>query len=267
MESQRLEYKRQLTDGLEKEVVAFLNGNEGGTLLLGVDELGQPVGLEDADGVQLAIKDRLKHNIQPSIMGLFEIIHEQQQNKNIIRLMIAAGLEKPYYLKKFGMTEKGCFLRIGSASEPMPHEMIESLFSRRVRNTIGNMPSTRLNLTFEQLKIYYEARGLNLNAQFMQNLELLTPEGLPNYAAYLLADDNGVSIQVAKYADTTRVQLVENQDYGRCSLVKAVKAVLDRVAIENTTYTKISYPLRQEQHKLEPIAVREAVINAIVHND
>jgi len=165
------------------------------------------------------------------------------------------------------MTEKGCYIRVGSASEPMPLEMIDSLYSRRSRNTIGRMESTRHNLTFEQLKIYYQAKGLNLNAAFMQNLELLTPEGKPNYAAYLLADENGVSIQIAKYFDTTQVDLIENLDFGRCSLVKAFKSVLERMAVENTIYTRIGYPLREKREMIHTRAIREAVINAVVHND
>ncbi len=200
-------------------------------------------------------------------MGLFDVHLENHNGRNIIRVTVAGGLEKPYYLKKYGMTAKGCFLRVGSASEPMSREMIESLYGRRVRNTIGRMESPRSNLTFEQLKIYYEARGLILNDAFMQNLELLTPDGKPNYAAYLLADDNGSSLQVAKYADTTRVELVENRDYGRCSLVKALKSVLDRMDVENTIFTKIGYPLREEQEMINSRAAREAIINAVVHND
>ena len=266
-ESNRIEYKRELTDALEKEVIAFLNAKEGGVIYIGIDNDGQMHGLSDCDAAQLAIKDRLKNNIQPSIMGLFEIIHEQREGQDIIRITVAGGLEKPYHLKKFGMTEKGCFLRVGSACEPMPTDMIESLYGKRVRNTIGRMESPRKDLGFEQLRIYYEARGLHLNDAFMKNLELLTPEDKPNYAAYLLADENGVSVQVAKYADTTRVHLIENRDYGRCSLVKALKAVLDRVDVENTIFTKIGYPLRQERPMIDAIAMREAVINAIVHND
>lgn len=104
---------------------------------------------------------------------------------DIIRITVAGGLEKPYYLKKYGMTEKGCYLRVGSAAEPMNQEMIEYLYGKRVRNTIGRMVSPRLDLTFEQLKIYYDTRGLKLNDAFMTNLELLTPEGKPNMAAYL----------------------------------------------------------------------------------
>lgn len=266
-ENNRIEYKRELTDGLEKEVVAFLNAREGGILYIGIDDEGNAVGVQDCDHLQLAIKDRLKNNIQPSIMGLFEIIHEQRDDKDILRLTVAGGLEKPYYLKKFGMTEKGCFLRIGSAAEPMPKAMIESFYGKRVRNTIGRMESPRRDLTFEQLKIYYETHDLHLNNAFMKNLELLTPDDKPNYAAYLLADDNGASLQVAKYAGVDRVDLIENRDYGRCSLVKSLKAILDRVDVENTIFTKITYPLRQERELINSIAIREALINAVVHND
>lgn len=248
-------------------MVGFLNSHDGGEIHIGVDDSGRVTGLDDADAIQLKVKDRLKNNIQPSIMGLFDIFLERIEEKMIVRIIVASGLEKPYFLRKYGMTEKGCFMRVGSSTEPIAQEMIESLLSRRVRNTIGRMQSTRLNLTFEQLKIYYESRGLHLNQAFMQNLELLTPEGKPNFAAYLLADENGVSVQVAKYADKTRLELVENRDFGRCSLIKALKDVLARMDIENTIFTKIGYPLRHEREMINNLAMREAVVNAIVHND
>ncbi|VGO22143.1 hypothetical protein SCARR_04224 [Pontiella sulfatireligans] len=117
-ESNRIEYKRQLTDSLEKEVVAFLNYQDGGVIHLGIDADGEVVGIADCDAVQLAVKDRLKNNIQPSIMGLFDLVLEKHDGKNVVRITIAGGQEKPYYLRKYGMTEKGCFLRVGSASEP-----------------------------------------------------------------------------------------------------------------------------------------------------
>lgn len=266
-ENQRIEYKRELTAHLEKEVVAFLNAREGGALYIGMNDDGTVAGVPNADQVQLEIKDRLKNNIQPSIMGLFEILTEESDTKTVIRIVIAGGLEKPYYLKKYGMTAKGCFLRVGSAAEPMPNEMIESFYGKRVRNTIGRMDSPRQNLTFEQLKIYYEARGLKLNDAFMKNLELVTPEDIPNYAAYLLADDNGASFQIAKYHGTDRVDLIENRDYGRCSVIKALKSMLDRVDVENTIFTKITSTLRKERELFSSIAMREALINAVVHND
>ena len=41
---------------------------------------------------------------------------------------------------------------------------------------------------------------MELNDKFVNSLELLTPDGKYNYVAYLLADENGISVKVAKYA-------------------------------------------------------------------
>ena len=69
VENHRIEFKSQLTDSLEKEAVAFLNAIEGGVIIIGVDDKGKTNGVENADALQLKIKDRLKNNITPSTMA------------------------------------------------------------------------------------------------------------------------------------------------------------------------------------------------------
>ena len=267
-ESNRVELKRELTDSLEKEVIAFLNYRDGGVIYLGIDDKTQTtIGIADADAMQLKIKDRIKNNISPSTMGLFDVITETRDDKTIIKITVASGSEKPYYLSKMGMSAKGCYLRIGSASEPMPVRMIEDLFAGRIRNSIGTIKSRKQTLSFEQLKIYYNETSLTLNEQFAHNLELLTGDGAYNYAAYLLSDVNGLSIKVAKYAGTDRVNLIENEEYGYCSLVKATKAVLEKLKVENKTFARITSSRREQRKLLSPVALREAVINAIIHNN
>ncbi len=266
-ENNRIEYKQLLTDDLEKEAVAFLNYQEGGVIYIGVHKSGTPIGVDDIDGNMLKIKDRLRNNIMPSCMGLFDMTVENVDSKDIIKITFASGTEKPYYIKKQGMSEKGTFIRVGSAAEPMPTRMIESLFAKRTRNSIGKIKSPNQNLTFEQLKIYYESVGKTLNQQFASNLELITENDQYNYVAYLLADINGTSIKVAKYEGLDRVDLIENNEYGYCSLIKATKLVLDKINIENKTLAKITPQEREEKRLWNPVALREAVINAIVHND
>ena len=192
---------------------------------------------------------------------------EEFNGEKVIKIIIASGSEKPYYIRKKGMSEKGCFIRIGSSSEPMNVKMIEELFSKRVRTTLRNIVSPRQDLTFEQLHIYYSSKGYKLNKNFAKNLELLTDEGRYNYIAYLLADENAVSIKVAKYRGVDRVELVENNEYGYCSLIKATKVVLDKLDVENTTFAKITPKERIEKTLWDKVAIREAVINAIIHND
>ena len=149
----------------------------------------------------------------------------------------------------------------------MTQAQIEDMFSRRVRRSLKHIPSPRMDLTFRQLNIYYDSKHLTLNSNFAKSLELLTDDGKYNYVAYLLADENSTSIKVAKYAGKDRDDLIENHEYGYCSLLKATDQVLDRLRVENTVKSSIGYPYRTDTPLWNERAVRELVINAIVHND
>ena len=131
----------------------------------------------------LRIKDKIRNNILPSPMGLFDVSEETRDGKDIIKIIVASGSEKPYYKRKQGMTESGCYIRVGTASEPMPQKMIDKLFSSRTRNSIGKIRSNRQDLTFEQLRIYYEEKQKPLNRNFKRTLELVNDECSYNYAA------------------------------------------------------------------------------------
>lgn len=268
-ETNRIEFKEKLTKDLdlEKEVIAFLNYNEGGFIYIGITKSGTVVGVEDMDGDMLKIKDRLKTNIIPSCMGLFDISSEEKDGKDIIKITVASGSEKPYYKRKYGMSEKGAYIRNGTAADPMPQKMIDELFAKRTKTSIGKIRSSRQDLTFEQLKIYYEGKGISLNKNFAKNLELLTEKGEYNYVAYLMADENGTSIKLAKYNGLTRVDLAENPDFGYESLIKATKQVLDKIELENRSDTSITSAERIDKRPWSSIALREAILNAFVHND
>lgn len=61
--------------------------------------------------------------------------------------------------------------------------------------------------------------------------------------------------------------MIENNEYGYCSLLKAADQVLNRLQMENRVKSKIGYPYRTDTPLWNERAVRELVINAIVHND
>ncbi len=268
VENNRVEFKRELNDKLEKEIVGFLNYHEGGVLYVGVDDNGIPVGVEDVDATQLQASERIKNNIMPSTLGLFDVLIETMDDKKVIKIIVSSGQEKPYYIKRVGMTSSGCYIRVGSSTQPMDQKMIETTFAKRVRNSIKNIRSHRQDLTFSQLKIFYEEHGFELGDRFLDSLELKTKEGQLNYAAYLLADENGTSIKVAKYSGIDRYNLIENNEFGYCCLIKATMRVLDKLKVENRTLTKITgLAPRKEKKLIDETALREAVINAIIHND
>ena len=266
-ETNRIENKEQLNEDFEQEVIAFLNYKEGGVIYVGINKNGQVAGVENTDLTQLQIKDRIKNNIQPSTLGLFDVTVETIENKEVIKVIISSGTEKPYYLRKKGRTPEGCYIRIGSSKERMTERMIEEMFSKRIKNSLKEIEAPRQDLTFRQLKIHYEGNGMTLNDNFARNLNLLTDEGKYNYNAYLLADENDISIKLVKYLGTSKMELIENQEYGYCCLITATQRILDRLTAENTVYAKIEYNGRKEVEMIDSKALKEAVINAMVHSD
>lgn len=61
---------------------------------------------------------------------------------------------------------------------------------------------------------------------------------------------------------------MENYEFGYCSLIKATYRVLEKFRTENKIYAKITYPRKKRANQCNDYkAVREVIVNAIVHND
>ncbi|MDR0978148.1 MAG: ATP-binding protein [Endomicrobium sp.] len=203
LETNRIEYKEKLTDDIEKEAVAFLN-SKGGEIRIGVKNDGTVIGVKNPDELQLKIKDRLKDNIRPSILGLFDVFTQEIDGKMVVVVKLSSGTLTPYYIKQKGRSESGYFIRIGSSSQPMTEEMIEGLMAKRHPISLKNLQSSVQDLTFAQFKIYYAEKGKELNEHFARNLDFLTTEGKYNQLANMFADKNRVSIRFAQWSGKDR---------------------------------------------------------------
>lgn len=265
IENSRTEFKIKLVDDLEETIIAFLN-KDGGNIYIGVDDKGNIIGLNsNIDLLQRKVKDKIISSVEPSILGLFDIEVLDGDDKKYLKITIAKGYETPYHIKGMGMTPDSCFIRVGSSNERMDQHLINKMFRERTKNSLKNIISPRQDLTFRDLKIYYTEKGFDIRDNFEKQLDFFTNDGKYNYVAYLLADENRVSIKVAKYVGDDVDELMENYEFGDCSLIKATYRVLEKFRTENKIYAKITYPERKEQPMYNYKAVREVIINAIVH--
>lgn len=173
IEDARNEFKIKLTDKFEEEVISFLNTN-GGNIYIGVNDEGNIVGINgNIDLLQRTIKDRIKDNIMPSTLGLYDVIVLEENNKKYIKIIIAKGSEDPYYIKGMGLTCDSCFIRVGSSIQSMPYDMINNRVNKRTRTSLRNIVSPKQDLTFSQLKIYYEEKGFNIKNNFFKTAGLI----------------------------------------------------------------------------------------------
>ena len=269
-ESEDIEYKEKLTDSLEKEVVAFLNAN-GGCIYIGIKNNGEIIGVQDIDKIQLQIKDRLIFGVSPSTLSLISISAESFEHKTAVKVTIKEGTEKPYYIKNKGLSESGAFIRVGSYAQPMTQKMIHAYQRKSFPKSLINIESPEQDLTFAELFIHYlrYKKPLN-NDTFAKTLNFLTKDGKYNYLAYMMADNNQLSVRFARFNDAgKRFELLEKAiEYGSCCLITAIQRVLDRYEIENITHSKLTGAAhRIDKRLVDAKCLREVVINAFAHND
>ena len=266
-ENEMIEFKEKLNERLEREVVAFLNTSHGGSIYIGIADDGTIVGVEGLDSKQKEIKDRLKNNISPSTLGLFEIATPVIEGKNCIQIIVSGGNQRPYFIRRNGMSPEGCFFRIGSATEKMSEGMIMDLFQKRRKETLVSRLSPRKELTFNYLKDRYREKGYEVGENFLIQLELFTEDKEFNYLAYLLSDQNSLQFQYARYDGDDVFDLVEHKSFCKQSILKTTAEILDFIQNRNTTFSHITSTGREDRNKFNSIAMRELIVNAIVHNN
>ena len=266
-ENEVIEFKEKLNDRLEREVVAFLNTTHGGSIYIGIADDGTAVGVDGPDSKQKEIKDRLKNNISPSTVGLFEIATPVIDGKQCIQVIVSGGNQQPYYIKKFGMSTEGCFFRVGSTTEKMTDGMIMELFQKRNKETLTSRRSPRQDLSFNYLRQHYVEKGYEVGDNFLIQLELYTEENEFNYLAYLLSDQNCLKYQYARYDGDDVFNLVEHKEFGNQSILKTTSDILEFIQNRNSTFSQITATGRTDRNKFNAIAMRELIVNAIVHNN
>ena len=270
VENELVEHKEKLTDLLEKESVAFLNA-KGGNIYIGVKDNGDVVDISNIDKVQLQVKDRLIFGISPSILSLVSITSEKISDKTVLKITLKEGTEKPYYIKNKGLSESGAFIRIGNSAQPMTQKMIFAFQTKSFPKSLINIESPEQELTFADLFIHYRrfSKPLNDNT-FAKTLNFLTSDGKYNYLAYLMADNNHLSVRFARFNDAgERFELIEKAiEYGNCCLITAIQRILDRYEIENITFSKFTGAAhRIDKRLVDAKCLREVIINAFAHND
>ena len=269
-ESERMELKQKITDFLPKEIVAFLN-SDGGTIYIGVNDDGSVCGLPKLDESLKKIADILENQILPDCRDFVELGTKYIENKHIIEIKVKKG-ESLYYIKKYGRSAQGCFIRVGSTCRSMTEEQINTVHIKYLDSKIKitEIESDVINPTFQYLKLLLTEKGFNINEKtFLQNLHLLTKDGKYNKMAGLLADKNEVSIKVVRFKGREKSDgIALRNEYGEKCLLVAMKQAFDYcVDVINETRVSFTKGVRNNIPLFDRDAFREVWFNACLHNN
>ena len=264
-ESETVELKEVVVDDIKKEIIAFANC-DGGKLYIGVRDDGTVIGLDNADSVSLQISNMVRDAIKPDITKFLHYETIVENGKNVVVVDIQRGTDRPYYLAKKGMRPEGVYVRQGYSSVPATDTAIRRMIKETDGDRFEAMRCLNQDLTFEATKKEFELRKTDFEPQQMRTLKLIDQDGLYSNLALLLSDQCVHTIKVAVFQGTDQTIFKDRREFTG-SLMQQMNEVYDFIDFRNQTRATIEKLYRVDVRDYPEVAVREALLNLLVHRD
>lgn len=264
-ESETVELKEIVVDEIKKEIIAFANC-DGGKLYIGVQDDGTVIGLDDPDRVSLQISNMARDSIKPDITMFLHYETIEEDGKEIVVVDIQRGTDRPYYLAKKGMRPEGVYVRQGYSSVPATDTAIRRMIKETDGDRFEAMRCLNQDLTFETAKNEFKLRNVEFGSQQMRTLKMIDQDNLYSNLALLLSDQCVHTIKVAVFQGTDQTIFKDRREFSG-SLMKQMNEVYDFIDFRNQTRATIEKLFRTDVRDYPEIAVREALLNLLVHRD
>lgn len=296
-ENSGVEFKRDTIDNraLAKELVAFAN-LRGGRVVLGVDDDGSIVGLT-REGLEGWVMNTCRDKVRPELIPYFEIIRDVTPGKDVAIIQVERGWTVHHVWHN---NHRTYYIRVGTQSREAGAEELERLFQQRGAFRLelrGVSGSSATDFDYRRLKDYFKRirsqetpdtddkegwQDLLLNTEFLVEEEDRT---LATVAGLLLFSINPnrflpqAGIDAVAYPDREKNYAARERSAirGPMTALWGAEGLVENGLVEqavefsrrNTTVSAVlADGARREQKWSYPEeAVREAIVNALVHRD
>jgi ATP-dependent DNA helicase RecG len=260
-EDAHTEFKREYTPDLKKEVVAFAN-TDGGAIFVGRDDQGNIYPLGDADAVLSQVTSSIRNAILPDVTTF---VNYDLSDKGI-KVTVQEGTNKPYYLSEKGLKPSGVYVRQGASSVPASFEQIRQMIKLTDSDKYEAARAFTQNLTFHSAEEEFKQCDVAFGTAQRRSLGLTGADDLFTNLGLLLSDQCVHSIKIAVFDGVQKGQFKTRKEL-EGSILKQMHSAFDFLGLSNNLVSTFSGLERIEQYDYPVEAIREAMLNAIIHRD
>ncbi|MFN0185390.1 MAG: ATP-binding protein [Aquabacterium sp.] len=260
-----------------RSIVAFAN-TAGGTVLIGVEDgTRRVVGMTDPLQAEERLANLLSDGIAPRLVPEIELL--PWRKTHVLGVRVFPSGQRPHHLTALG-PQTGVYVRVGSTNRRADADLIQEMRRASLGQSFDEQPLPELNsevLDFRAASEFF-APVRKLSRQDLRTLRLLVPHQrrwVPTVGGVLLFGDDDRArrahfpdawIQAGRFAGTDRTRIVDSaQLRGPLPAITAdAIAFADKHAMHGYEIGRLR---RTDRHSLPPLALREAVVNAVVHAD
>ncbi len=276
------EFKRDVSQRSDfaSEMIAFAN-MEGGSILIGVSDDGVIVGVAEPQRVEEAIVNLARHNCVPPLNPAIELIRDDEDNTVLV-------VEVPRRMHAPHENNSGqCYIRVGSTKRLCTPQERARLLQAASLVHIDEIPidrTSQADLDLDAFGTYYQRiyeQSLDEAdvplAPMLENMRFLVTDFRGEYrlslAGLVLFGKRPHDVLTHAYISAVRWDgieagetIIDRQDItGR--LPQQIEQAEAFVLRNTRLSTKIEGARQEDRREYPRAAVREAVVNAVVHRD
>ncbi len=270
-ENQNIEWKKIWKDEFLKSLCAFAN-SQGGKLIIGMDDSGNIIGLRNFRKLLADLPNKI-HNI----LGITAVIDLRQQNgKHYLEITVEPYTTPISYRGHF-------YYRSGSTNQELKGQSLENFLLGKLGKKWDCMPA--IGFSFDDLsdisfdlfrKNAFRSKRIpkedleDSNKNLVEILGLTTEKKLKRAAVITFGRDpeklvTGAYVKLGYFKSDTELLF---QDEIRGSLIEQVEKTIDLLTTKYLrAYIDYDGLTRTENLDYPESALREAVLNALVHKD
>lgn len=262
-ETENIEFKSQFTDEIYKEIIAFAN-TDGGIVYVGIDNNGNVIGLTDVDREYTRITNGIRDAIMPDITMFVRFT--VQENK-VVQITVNEGTNKPYYLKGKGLKPSGVLVRQGTSSVPASPEQIRRMIKESDGDNFEEMRSMEQALCFESAQSAFQKYGVEFGKEKYRVLGITQKsDDIFTNLGLILSDQCSHTTKIAVFGDEANTTFKDSREFSG-SVFKQLEDAYNYLMLCNKTTATFKGLERIEKQDYPEEALREALLNALVHRD
>lgn len=265
IENKTTELKREYVDDIKNTVIAFANC-DGGTLYIGVNDDGSVCGVDNVDDVMLRVTNAIRDAVRPDVTMFVECRNEVVDEIPVVCVTVQRGTARPYYLHSKGIRPEGVYVRQGASTVPATDAAILSMIKETSGDSYEAARSLNQQLTFEKATAFFRKRKVAFGKTQMRTLHLIGEDDTYTNLAFLLSDQCSHTLKLAVFEGSKKTVFKDRQELTG-SLLEQLEEAFAYIERYNRTRAEFSGLDRVDLRDYPPEAVREALLNAIVHRD
>lgn len=282
-ESSTIEFKEALpkNNQILKTIIGFCNQN-GGKLIIGIENDGTIKGLEK-DEIEKALEYLDKSIYEATNPNIIPLVYAQTiGNKTILIIEVSAGMNKPYHIRSEPI-DRGTYIRLGRSTVLATPDIIKELSWASRGQAFDTLPLQLAKMdALDENKI----KNFFLKRKNRQEVPESYNKALASY--HIITDEHGhkyptiagillfgkepqrflsdAFIICSRFAGLEGRQALATRDCSGTLLEQYEEAYSFILSKLNRSFT-ITGKVRKEKLEIPEEAIREALINALIHRN